>query len=340
MATRCGALTSLGLSLVFATGCPEPDDEAGDGAIETSDTEESGDSGATTDGGTGVEEGGDVRPPLDTGDGDDDGDPGDGDPGDGDGDPGDGDGDEPEHCWDRTWNGDELPAVLFDNTIGRDDDFTGSCGIGAAPDFQLGFMAPWAGSFTFDTEGSSFDTVVYINDGDCGTAELGCNDDFIGLDSKLTVELKEFEIVTVTVDGTGAFEEGPLVLTIYEADPPACEPELIVPDLPAQIIGDTTGALSELVGDCGGTDAPERVYEFVAPGPGSYRFDTAGSSFDTVLYTLDACDGAPLQCNDDANFTLQSELIVDLDGGQKVLIAVDGHHVGDFGPFELHVDAI
>jgi hypothetical protein len=268
MATRCGALTSLGLSLVFASGCPEPEDEAGDESVESGDTGESGDSGATSDGGSGVEDGGGVRPPLDTGDGD------------------------------------------------GDDD-------GGPVDVR-----------------PPLDTVVYIHDQECGTRELGCNDDFIGLDSKLTVKLEQFQLITVTVDGAGPFEEGPLVLTVYEADPPTCAPELIVPVLPTEIVGDTTGALSELVGDCGGEDAPERVYEFVAPGPGSYRFDTAGSSFDTVLYTLEACDGAPLLCNDDANFTLQSQLIVDLDGGEKVLVAVDGHHVGDFGPFVLHVEEI
>jgi hypothetical protein len=341
MATRCSALTSLGLSLVFATGCPEPDDEAGEEVGETADTGESGDTGwtgpsertgSTSNGGGGVEEGGDVRAPNDTGN-DDEGE------GDGDGDAGDGDGDSGglEHCWDQTWNGNTLPAVIFDNTIGRDNDFIGSCGIGAAPDFQLGFIAPWAGSFTFDTEGS-FDTVVYVHDGECGSEELACNDDFIGLDSKLTVQLDAFQIVTVTVDGAGPFEEGPFVLNISEADPPTCEPENIVPDLPAQVIGDTTGGPSELVGDCGGTDAPERVFEFVAPGPATYRFDTAGSSFDTVLYTLDACDGPPLDCSDDVDFTFQSEVIVDLEGGQKLTLVVDGHDSDDFGAFVLNVD--
>jgi hypothetical protein len=346
MATRCSALTSLGLTLLFSTGCPEPDDEAGDDGSTTADTGESGDTsmddpttGGDGDGGSGsgVEDGGDVRAPLDSG-GDDEGD------GDGDGDAGDGDGDgpidHPDRCWDRTWNGDTLPAVLFDNTIGRIDDFTGSCGIGPAPDFQLGFMAPWTGSFTFDTEGSSFDTVLFIHSGDCGEIELGCNDDFIGLDSKLTVELQQFQIVTVTVDGTGPFEEGPLVLSIYEADPPTCETEQIIPALPAQIIGDTTGGLSELASDCGGVDTAERLYEFVAPGPGSYRFNTAGSSFDTVLSVFDTCGGPPLACNDDAGFELHSELIVDLDGGDKLLVAVDGHDPADFGPFVLSVEEI
>lgn len=354
MATRCSALTSLGLSLLFTTGCPEVDDEAGDEVGWTAETGETGGTGSTYTGGDpttdseagGVEEGGDVRPPLDTGDGDE-GDEGDeddeGDEGDGDGDAGDGDAGPMDHlgrCWDRTWEGDELPIVLFDNTIGRNDDFTGSCGIGPAPDFQLGFVAPWTGSFTFDTEGSSFDTVVYIHSSQCGEIEIGCNDDFIGLDSKLTVQLQEFQLITVTVDGTGPFEHGPLVLTISEAEPPVCETELIIPALPAQIIGDTTGGLSELASSCGGASAPERVYEFVAPGPGSYRFDTAGSSFDTVLSIFDACEGPALACNDDANFELQSELIVDLDGGDKRLIVVDGHESDDFGPFVLNVSQL
>lgn len=338
MAARCSALISLGLSLLFVTGCPEADDEVGDDGVGSTDTGESGDTGAAgpipdSDGG-GVEEGGDVRAPLDTGDGDE----GDGDAGDGDGDGG--PIDYPDRCWDRTWNGDTLPVVLFDNTIGRNDDFTGSCGIGPAPDFQLGFQAPWTGSFTFDTEGSSFDTVVYIHSGECGEIEIGCNDDFIGLDSKLTVELKQFDLVTVTVDGTGPFEEGPLVLNIYEADPPICQPELVIPNLPTQIIGDTTGGLNELASDCGGVDTPERVYEFVAPGPGSYRFDTTGSSFDTVLSIFDTCAGPPLACNDDAGFELHSELIVELAGGEKVMVAVDGHDPNDLGPFVLSVEEI
>jgi hypothetical protein len=343
MATRCSALTSLGLSLLFTTGCPEPGDEAGDEGGGTAETGESGDTGTsgdpTTDSGAGgVEEGGDVRPPLDTGDGDEDS--GDGD-GDGDGDPGGGGViDHPDRCWDRTWSGDTLPVVLFDNTIGRNDDFTGSCGIGAAPDFQLGFQAPWSGEFTFDTEGSSFDTVVFIHSGECGELELGCNDDFIGLDSKLTVSLQKYDLVTVTVDGTGPFEEGPLVLTISEADPPVCETDLVIPALPAQVVGDTTDGLSELESNCGGADTPERLYEFVAPGPGSYRFSTAGSSFDTVLSMFDACADPALACNDDVDFELHSELIVELDGGDKRLVVVDGHDPDDFGAFVLTVEQL
>ncbi|MFO7561338.1 MAG: hypothetical protein R6X02_01740 [Enhygromyxa sp.] len=258
--------------------------------------------------------------------------------GDGDGDPGDGDGDDdPLRCWDDTWSGGPLPHVILGNTLGLDDDSIGSCGIGAAPDYQLGFVAPWSGSFMFDTGGSSFDTVLYVHEGKCGEAELTCNDDFIGLDSRVVVELAQGEVITLSVDGTGAFEQGLFKLTISEAVVPVCEPEFIPPNLPAVVLDDTTGADSQLASGCGGEGAPERVYQFVAPGPGSYRFDTFGSSFDTVLYLLDECDGPPLACNDDAGFDLQSELVVQLAGGEQVLVVVDGFGPGDAGHFLLNV---
>ena len=334
MVNRWSLLTALGVLLSLTTGCPEPGDEAGEGlggTAETGETGSDGDSSGDGDGDAddsgGVEGDGNLRPPLDTGDGD----------GDGDGDNEFESADDPGRCWDRTWNGDELPALIIDNTIGRSDDFLGSCGIGAAPDFQLGFVAPWAGSFTFDTSGSSFDTVLYVNDGECGTPELACNDDFIDLESRLTIDLELGQIVTVNVDGAGAFEEGPFKLNITEAVPPVCEPDMIVPNLPAQLIGDTSNDSNQLASGCGGAQAPEHVYEFVAPGPGSYRFDTMGSEIDTVLYLLDECAGAPLVCDNDVNLELYSELVAELAGGQHVLVVVDGHDADAVGPFVLNV---
>jgi hypothetical protein len=350
MSIRCCVLALLGPVLILASGCPEPGEEGGDewgfetgetggtggSADPTGDGDRAGDSGG---GSGGIDPDGDVRPPLDTGDGD--GDSGsDPDEGDDEGDTDGGPWDHLERCWDRTWNGDTLPAVILDNTIGRNDDLTASCGIGPAPDFQLGFVAPWTGTFTFDTDGSSFDTVLAIHPGECSEPELVCNDDFIALESRVSLQLEQFEIVTVTVDGTGPFEEGPLKLTITEAEPPSCEAEMIIPDLPQQLLGDTTDGPDELASGCGGEGAPEQVYEFIAPGPGTYHFDTFGSAFDTVLYTLDACDGPPLACNDDANLELQSELFVELIGGQKILVVVDGHGAGDFGAHVLNVEKL
>jgi hypothetical protein len=339
MAGRRAALAPLGVLLVLS-GCPEPDDEAGDdelGDTGESDEADSDDAPDDDDDDDGNDDD-DVRPPIigdgDSGDGDGDGDPGDGD--------GDGENviDDPDRCWDDTWSGDVLPHVILGNTTDRVDSFTGSCGLGAAPDYQLGFVAPWSGHFAFDTAGSSFDTVVYAHEQECGPQELACNDDFIGLDSRIVLELDAGELITLSVDGTGAFEQGLFTLEISEAVLPVCETEFIQPNLPTIVLGDNSEGLDQLASGCGGEGAPEHVYEFVAPGPGSYRFDTFGSSFDTVLYALDECDGPPLACNDDADFDLQSELVLQLAGGQQVLIVVDGFGPGDAGPFLLNVEEL
>ena len=48
--------------------------------------------------------------------------------------------------------------------------------------------------------------------------------------------------------------------------------------------------------------------------------------------------GGEIACNDDSNFELQSELILEVSGCEKLLIAVDGHGPEDFGPFVLTGD--
>lgn len=356
----CGrASPAFGLLLVIASGCPERGDESGDEIADTGESDHtSTDEGPITgqDQGTSDDEGtddGDLHRPVlpEPGDGDGDAGDGDGDAGDEDGEgdgngdgEGDGDGegqvDHPERCWDDTWNGNVLPHVIHRNTTDRLDDFTGSCGIDAARDYQLGFVAPWSGLFSFDTSGSSFDTVLYAHEGQCGETELACNDDFIGHDSRIVLELAAGELITLSIDGTGAFEQGLFTLTISEAVLPVCTPEFIQPNLPTIMLGDSSDGIDQLASGCGGDGAPERVYQFVAPGPGSYRFDTFGSSFDTVLYVLDECAGPPLACNDDAGFDLQSELVLQLAGGQHLLIVVDGVGPDDAGPFLLNVKKV
>lgn len=348
MVCRAARLAPVGMLLVLASGCPKPDDdpdgeEFGDTGIdelgEDTDESDTGEPGHDEDGHDedghdedGHDEDRDVRAPS-LGDGD--GDSGDGDSGDGDGDHG--PIDHPLRCFDDTWHGDQLPHVILGNTIDRVDSFTGSCGLGPAPDYQLGFVAPWSGTFAFDTSGSSFDTVVYVHEGRCEDDELACNDDFIGLDSRVVVPLQKNQVVTVSVDGTNPFEQGLFKLTISEAIVPECETEFIEPNLPTIVLGDSSDADSQLASGCGGDGAPERIYQFIAPGPGSYRFDTFGSSFDTVLYALDECAGAPLICNDDAGFDLQSELVLALTGGEQVMVVVDGFGPDDAGPFLLNV---
>lgn len=101
--------------------------------------------------------------------------------------------------------------------------------------------------------------------------------------------------------------------------------------------GSTSGAGS-MEGTCGGADAADATFSWTAPRAGTYRVDTGGSDFDTVLYVLDGgCTGAELDCNDDAEKTLQSELTVTLRAGQTVVIVVDGYDAKESGPFSLNI---
>lgn len=120
----------------------------------------------------------------------------------------------------------------------------------------------------------------------------------------------------------------------------ACPAEQLPPDLPAVSNGSNAGRLDALQGSCGQPGGREMSYEFTAPADGTYRFETTGSSYDTVLYVLDGsdCGGSILSCNDDANGSVQSQLELDLVAGQSVVVIVDGYGAAATGNFQLTVD--
>ena len=98
-----------------------------------------------------------------------------------------------------------LPATVTGTSAGEDSEFGGTCGGGGAPDIAFLFTAPFDGDFIFDTFGSSFDTVLYVLDGECGGPQLACNDDGIGTTtlSAVSVTLVEGQMVTAVVDAFG-----------------------------------------------------------------------------------------------------------------------------------------
>ncbi|MEZ4431162.1 MAG: PPC domain-containing protein [bacterium] len=92
--------------------------------------------------------------------------------------------------------------------------------------------------------------------------------------------------------------------------------------------GLTAGA-SRANGTCGQTGrGPEATWRFEAPAAGTYRFDTSGSAFDTVLYVRGTCDDAQseLECDDDGGDGNQSRLDVALAARQQVFVFVDGYY--------------
>lgn len=101
---------------------------------------------------------------------------------------------------------------------------------------------------------------------------------------------------------------------------------------------DTPACGMEMGAPRGGTRAPDAVFRWVAPRTGRFQFDTAGSSYDTLMYArLSNCDGPELACNDDvstgvttssASFTIQHD--------EVIYIIIDGYGTAA-GPFVLNI---
>lgn len=105
-------------------------------------------------------------------------------------------------------------GVSSGSSAGAPSETEGSC-AGRGRELAFEWTAPFAGEWVFDTEGSSFDTVLYVRDG-CGGAELGCNDDVRGgtVTSRLTLTLAACQTVVVYVDGFGPDEGGDVRLNV------------------------------------------------------------------------------------------------------------------------------
>ncbi len=80
----------------------------------------------------------------------------------------------------------------------------GSCG-GDGPESSFVYTARRSGLYTFETLGADFDTVLYVLSGPCTGSELACDDDSGGgTASRVTVDLRASERVTVVVDAYGS----------------------------------------------------------------------------------------------------------------------------------------
>lgn len=123
------------------------------------------------------------------------------------------------------------------------------------------------------------------------------------------------------------------------AECPMTDTELLSP---GSQTGDNSLADASFDPSCGDAGAPDVVYEFTAPADGVYLFQTAGSSFDTVLALVDTSDcSTELACNDDdlSRSDLSSLIAADLTAGQNVAVVIQGFQ-GASGPFELTISRL
>jgi len=241
-------------------------------------------------------------------------------------------------CVDRDLGSPVGPGVAMGTTVGSSDDVAATCGGATrAPDVSFLWRAPVSGRYTFDTAGSSFDTVLTARSVMCTASELGCsNDPTTGVThSSLSLTLTSGQTLVLTVDGfNGA--SGEFVLNIIDPSASCLNGDLGSALGLAVVTGTTTSGASDTSGSCGGSSGPDIAYTWTAPAGGTYTFDTVGSSFDNVLYIKDAtCTGTNLVCN---NGTGNSSTVTQtVTAGQRVVVVIDGYLSTSYGPFVLNI---
>ncbi|WP_437636264.1 MXAN_6577-like cysteine-rich protein [Sorangium sp. So ce854] len=239
----------------------------------------------------------------------------------------------PEHTLGSTF-----PQTVTGTTaiMDRESALSSPCSGGGGPEATYAFTAPAEALYTFDTFGTSFDTVLHVHDATCSGPNLGCNDDTSGLQSQVKVRLREGQTVVVVVDGFASTSSGAYTLNVSQTVIPPCPEIDLGTAVPQTVTGTTAGAVDIMNSTCGGAGASEVTYAFTAPSAGTYIFDTFGSSFNTVLYARDVdCSGAVLKCNGDAGGGVQSRLTMDLAEGQTILLVIDGSSASASGEFTL-----
>jgi len=236
-------------------------------------------------------------------------------------------------CFDEDLGTNAGPAITSGDTSGDDNDLAPSCGGADGPDRVLEFTSTGAGTYTFDTFGSAFDTKIALFS-DCAS-ELACNDDSGGLQSQLQLDMGANQSVLVVVDGYSG-GSGPWVLNI--AAPGAafpCQDQDIGGAVGASVASGNSGVGDDdLDPSCGLGNAADQAIRFTAPAAAQYTFDTFGSAYDTVLSVWSDC-ATQTSCNDDTG-GLQSEVVLNLAQGQAVIVLVDGYN-GATGNWVLNV---
>jgi len=103
------------------------------------------------------------------------------------------------------------PGVANGNTIGADDDLPQDCGGSNGPEVVHHWTCPTTGLWTFDTEGSGYDTALTLWHACDDNSAFACDDDDgAGQASLIEVELVEGEEILIAVEGfsgaTGPFQ--------------------------------------------------------------------------------------------------------------------------------------
>jgi hypothetical protein len=261
-------------------------------------------------------------------------------------------------------------GVASGSTASDDDTYTyGECGSSGGKDRFYLFEAPEDGCYTFDTDGSSFDTLLRVMDA-CEGVSLDCDDDGgEGTRSMIEMPIAEGNQVFVVVDGYSSGSTGDFILNInYDASSGSggSDSETVSYDEDlgdetgdALASGSSVGLTNDFEGSCGGSGGADVAFLWEAPTSGSYQFATTGSSYDTVLRLFSSetgggvssgieCGGGgsssggptELSCDDDGSTGVTSMITYSVVEGSTYVVVVDGYSSFSTGTYTLAINPI
>jgi hypothetical protein len=191
------------------------------------------------------------------------------------------------------------------------------------PERTLLWVPPTSGKYRMSLYSDNVDATAGVMNLVCGGGILGCVYDF---------EPDEFEAIAgqpytfvIETHDTCYFE-----LSVELLPPECLLVELSGPE--ATWDGMTEGP-SEYSSECGGEDSSDRAWLFIPDVTGTYRLDTAGSEFDTLVYVIEGeCWGPVVGCN-------AAQLEIELQADQHYTIVVDGQG-GQSGYYEFSLQLL
>jgi len=244
--------------------------------------------------------------------------------------------------------------VVTGNSSTSDATVDGGCGSIGGRDDIFHWTVPEDGCYTFDTNGSTYDTVLRLFD-PCEGTELSCNDDGgMGLTSMIQQGFERGQTLFVVVDAYSSGSAGDYELSItYEPSETEASGMAYDEDLDDDVgdgvaTGTNAGAGDDVDGYCGSSGGQDVSFLWEAPTSDCYVIDTEGSSYDTVL-RLYSSDGEAVTCGTDST----GELACDDDGGSisltssirytfvedaEYVIVVDGYSSSSEGTYILDIN--